>query len=417
MPVPSTMADLTTSEATNSPADSETVTATTRPSDYLRAHAAILKTHSASTAEHGATGAVVGTTNTQTLTNKTVDLASNTLTGTTAQFNTALSDGDFATLAGTETLTNKTISGGTVSGITDLAVADGGTGASTASAALANLGAQAAITVTASRALVSDTAGKVAAATATAAEVGFLAGVTSAIQTQIDGKLGSTAKAADADKLDGYDSATADTVSTVALRDASGDITMRLPRTTYGVTTTPPAATAEVVFRNSSTDNYHRTCTRDAFKSYIGAGTETTSGLLELATAAEAAAGTDANRVVTAAGLRSGLNAAGTAPVYACRAWVNFNGTGTVAIRAAGNVGSITDNGTGDYTLNFTTAMQDANYSINGMVRRNDVNGDANVAYFQNSVAPTASAVRISCSPSSVWTPEDMDIVSIAVFR
>ena len=48
---------------------------------------------------------------------------------------------------------------------------------------------------------------------------------------------------------------------------------------------------------------------------------------------------------------------------YGCRAWVNFNGTGTVAIRASGNVSSITDNGTGDYTVNFTTAMSDANYS------------------------------------------------------
>jgi hypothetical protein len=48
-----------------------------------------------------------------------------------------------------------------------------------------------------------------------------------------------------------------------------------------------------------------------------------------------------------------------------CRAWVNFNGTGTVAIRAQFNVSSITDNGTGDYTLNFTTAMPDANYMRN----------------------------------------------------
>ena len=45
----------------------------------------------------------------------------------------------------------------------------------------------------------------------------------------------------------------------------------------------------------------------------------------------------------------------GTAPLYMCRAWVNFNGTGTVAVRASGNVSSITDNGTGDYTVNFTT--------------------------------------------------------------
>ena len=53
----------------------------------------------------------------------------------------------------------------------------------------------------------------------------------------------------------------------------------------------------------------------------------------------------------------------GTAPLYMARAWVNFNGTGTVAIRASGNVSSITDNGVGDYTVNFTTAMSDANYS------------------------------------------------------
>ena len=49
---------------------------------------------------------------------------------------------------------------------------------------------------------------------------------------------------------------------------------------------------------------------------------------------------------------------------YKCKAFVNFNGTGTVAIRASGNVSSITDNGVGDYTVNFTTAMVDANYSL-----------------------------------------------------
>jgi hypothetical protein len=52
--------------------------------------------------------------------------------------------------------------------------------------------------------------------------------------------------------------------------------------------------------------------------------------------------------------------------VYTAKAWVNFNGTGTVAIRASGNVSSITDNGTGDYTMNFTNAMVDGNYSFSG---------------------------------------------------
>lgn len=58
----------------------------------------------------------------------------------------------------------------------------------------------------------------------------------------------------------------------------------------------------------------------------------------------------------------SGYGSVATA--YGCRAWVNFNGTGTVAIRASGNVSSITDNGTGTYTVNFTNAMPDANYAM-----------------------------------------------------
>jgi len=73
------------------------------------------------------------------------------------------------------------------------------------------------------------------------------------------------------------------------------------------------------------------------------------------------------------------LNATGSAPIYACRAWVNFDGTGTVSIRESGNVSSITDNGTGDYTINFTTAMEDASYAGGGSASSgaND-DGDAN---------------------------------------
>ena len=55
--------------------------------------------------------------------------------------------------------------------------------------------------------------------------------------------------------------------------------------------------------------------------------------------------------------------ASGSAPSYSARAWVNFNGTGTVAIRASGNVSSITDHAVGDYTVNFTNAMPDVNYA------------------------------------------------------
>ena len=63
--------------------------------------------------------------------------------------------------------------------------------------------------------------------------------------------------------------------------------------------------------------------------------------------------------IQNAAGTDSPISVPGTA-----KAWVNFNGTGTVAIRASYNVSSITDNGVGDYTVNFTTALADANYAI-----------------------------------------------------
>jgi uncharacterized protein (AIM24 family) len=76
----------------------------------------------------------------------------------------------------------------------------------------------------------------------------------------------------------------------------------------------------------------------------------------------------------------SGYGSVATA--YGCRAWVNFNGTGTVAIRASGNVSSITDNGTGDYTVNFTTSMVDVNYSTVSMGGRNpDASGGEKVAF------------------------------------
>ena len=73
---------------------------------------------------------------------------------------------------------------------------------------------------------------------------------------------------------------------------------------------------------------------------------------------------------VVQADLASGITvdslstASGSAPSYSARAWVNFNGTGAVAIRASGNVSSITDVSTGIYVVNLTTAMSDANYCI-----------------------------------------------------
>jgi hypothetical protein len=105
--------------------------------------------------------------------------------------------------------------------------------------------------------------------------------------------------------------------------------------------------------------------------------------------------------------------ASGSAPSFSARAWVNFNGTGTVAIRESGNVTSITDNGAGDYTINFTTALSDANYSVGAMVKQAN---NGMVAQFHNSVSPTTSACRILLS-NVTQAFQDSDLVTLNIFR
>jgi hypothetical protein len=110
----------------------------------------------------------------------------------------------------------------------------------------------------------------------------------------------------------------------------------------------------------------------------------------------------------------SGYGSVATA--YGCRAWVNFNGTGTVAIRGSGNVTSITDNNTGDYTVNFTNAMPDANYSYLGNCN------DASNLSARNCVSASGtwfvtSSLRINCIFTGTGTPTDSGSTTIAVFR
>lgn len=101
--------------------------------------------------------------------------------------------------------------------------------------------------------------------------------------------------------------------------------------------------------------------------------------------------------------------------VYTAKAWVNFNGTGTVAIRASGNVTSVTDNGTGDYTVNFTTAMPDANYSVVGTVRRSDATDICN--QISHLTAPSTTSVRVTSKASTANVAFDVITYSVAVFR
>jgi hypothetical protein len=132
--------------------------------------------------------------------------------------------------------------------------------------------------------------------------------------------------------------------------------------------------------------------------------------------------GTESARLDSSGNFQFNSGYGSVAVAYGCRAWVNFNGTGTVAIRASGNVSSITDNGTGDYTVNFTTALPDANYSLNMTIQRGDgagvnpgyacVYGTAANAY----TSLTSSSARI-ISANSATAALDMPYVGVSVFR
>lgn len=248
----------------------------------------------------------------------------------------------------------------------------------------------------------------------------------------------------DAEAASGTNYPIASAGALVVLKNASGVSQLYY---TYGSASVAPRAFFRALYNGSwSTwrESYH--------SGNLGAASETASGLVELATAAEVQAGTDTDRAVTPAGLasrtatessagivrlataaeaqagtdgtkalsplrlRNALNAIGSAPIYACRAWVNFNGTGTVAIRASGNVSSITDNGVGDYTINFTTALPDANYSVASLAGNTDAspsNAPIGIA-----VPVNASSCRLgSWQSQNVGNRTDFAVCQLAVFR
>jgi hypothetical protein len=184
--------------------------------------------------------------------------------------------------------------------------------------------------------------------------------------------------------------------------------------------------------KTTNTGDYHpailfennRNGISNAFK--IVMDSATTSGSAEMVIRTKDSGGTFNNRLILRnngdLAFNSGYGSVATA--YGCRAWVNFNGQGTPAIRASGNVSSLTDNGDGDYTVNFTTAMSDANYSVNLSSSREPSTGGG--AFCQNiatnnvtggAVAPTSSAIRVSINRGSGLGPADVAFICVSVFR
>lgn len=151
-------------------------------------------------------------------------------------------------------------------------------------------------------------------------------------------------------------------------------------------------------------------------------GTDTNTGLWFPAadTIAWATGGTERARIDSSGNLQFNSGYGSVATAYGCRAWVYFNGTGTVAINASGNVTSITDNGTGTYTVNFTNAMPDANYCVCGTASNNDNTRNESVVVSYGSTgtyATTAVTIWTVENTSSSTLDVDSPRISVAIFR
>jgi hypothetical protein len=119
---------------------------------------------------------------------------------------------------------------------------------------------------------------------------------------------------------------------------------------------------------------------------------------------------------VAAARITTALNASGSAPVFACRAWVNFNGDNG-SIRASGNVSSVTYNGVGQSTVNFTTAMPDANYSGVCSAHGANFGSGRQSNAFPYYLGYSTGSVVIYYGNTVNAAAENCTVVNVAIFR
>ena len=228
------------------------------------------------------------------------------------------------------------------------------------------------------------------AVTSTEAELNFAAGLTSAAQTQLNAK-----QATDAGLT-----------SIAGLTTLADRMIYTTALDTYAVATLTAAGRALI----DDVDAAAQLAT-------LGAAPLAAPTFTGVPAAPTATAGTNTTQVATTAfvvdEIPNQLNATGTAPLYGCRAWVNFSETGT--IRASGNVASVTRNSAGNYTVAFTTAMSDVNYAVSATAGALASNiNTTGVAYVENGSMAVGSFKILHKNINNNLLDSD---IFVAVFR
>jgi hypothetical protein len=307
------------------------------------------------------------------------------------------------------------ITGGSITGITDLAIADGGTGASDAANARFNLGLgtmsqQASISVSIS-------GGTITGITDLAiADGGTGASTAANARTNLGLAIGTNVQAYNA-----------------ALQSISG-LTVVTDRILYTTATNTYAATALTSFGRTLLDDGDAATARSTLGAQAslgftpveqGGGPSQSTNKVNIGWNAigmfMSVDGTSLGRIITNADatgasgtqLSTQMFSPGNAPLYGCRAWVNFDGSGTIGanqtIRASGNVTSVLKTASGSYTVTFTTAMIDAGYALSGSCTGNF--GGSSVAVL------SAGTTTVQISTTYYNTTIDPDWVNVIIFR
>jgi len=184
----------------------------------------------------------------------------------------------------------------------------------------------------------------------------------------------------------------------------SGTTTLTLPATSGTVVVTSGAQTIEFADGSASTPS-------------ITNSGDTNTGIFFSAadTIDFAEGGAACGQFDSSANFKFNSGYGSVATAYGCRAWVNFNGSGTPAIRASGNVSSITDRGTGRYTVNLSTALTDANGSVVASVSANGTTDDKNRSVDCNLLSSSTATTNCYADTNEVDT--DVAFVQVAIFR